>query len=606
MTTHYTTTVGITTPAVTLTDFTSVVPGDLGVNVYGGALNADINTFDIGPTGDSNILLQTLQVGGHHVHDGVCHDSHTPSGPSFGVHGIYDKAAGSLIERVEFYNHPAGQGYSARYGNACASCVFHDTPFAIALFNYQGAAIGPNGTLRIRDAIFYNIAADGYIFFSDGVWKESNGTVLGDSLISVEIDHCTIDIRGITDPFNFSDMHNDVYLTNCVIISDSGLPLSSIIVAPIDGSTVHLDGSIVLSSADAATYLGPAPTFTPIAVGGSPVIGTAVASPPVTFTEFGNEGDLGATQTGSMPPGPPPLPGPTLPTLEATVVGSVDSSGSDVVILPISVDVPRSSPASGTVIFIFYQADNVSNATVSSAVDDADPEDAYSLCIFADGLNHYNATPFPAMGLVVNDLIGGVNNITLVLSGVPSAFHAVAVAITGINFAQAGPIDPTLPDIVGLLQPAEQPVGGGGSSAASGSGWNCNSDGTVTFFSPAGTVDTLWDFVSGALAFYYVSGTLVDDGAGWTWNDGTIVDFVQWDIADGNGHFLIFALGLQNPMSPGAAAPSVEGVLGSAGSQFGMGGIGIAVPAGLGPFCTTPPPPGGGTPILHGHIRLSE
>ena len=325
MTTNYTTTQDITTPAVTLTDFTSVVPASLGVNVYGGALSADINTFDIGPTGDSNILLQTLQVGSHHVHGGVCHNSADGTVPPYGVHGIYDKAAGTLVEDMEFYAHPNGQAYSPRYGNACASSIFHDTPYSIGLFNYQGAALGPNGTLRIRDCIFYSLPSGGYVFYSDGIWRETNGTVLGDSLISVEIDHCTIDARGMSNPFDFSACHNDVYLTNCVIISDSGLPLSSIIVPPSDGSTVHLDGSIVLSSADAATYLGPAPTFTPLAVGGSPVIGTAVASPPVTYAQFGNEGDLGATQPGSPAPGPPPLPGPGIPTMVATVVGSVDS-----------------------------------------------------------------------------------------------------------------------------------------------------------------------------------------------------------------------------------------------------------------------------------------
>jgi len=601
MTTNYTTTQDITTPAVTLTDFTSVVPASLGVNVYGGALSADINTFDIGPTGDSNILLQTLQVGSHHVHGGVCHNSADGTVPPYGVHGIYDKAAGTLVEDMEFYAHPNGQAYSPRYGNACASSIFHDTPYSIGLFNYQGAALGPNGTLRIRDCIFYSLPSGGYVFYSDGIWRETNGTVLGDSLISVEIDHCTIDIRGMSNPFDFSACHNDVYLTNCVVISDSGLPLSSIIHAPTDGSTVHLDGSIVLSSADAATYLGPAPTFTPLAVGGSPVIGTAVASPPVTFAQFGNEGDLGATQTGSTPPGPPPLPGPGTPALAYFECGRGSTSGSDTLVIPISVNVPRSSPASGTIIMIFFVDAEEENQALTSASDDATAEDAYSTCIFPpDGLSPYEVSTNPAIGTIINDLVAGTNNITLTFDSPGTFIQAIAIAVTGVAIAGVPP------PAFGTL---EAPLGGG-SSTSFGADWHYDAfTGNVNFDGPLGATDENWDWIlAGVLvAFYWVaSNTKTSDPGAWTWTDGTVVDLAQFQVDQGTGFWSIFAIGVQDPVTLGAAAPSVQGDYADASSKFGAGGNTVAIPAGPGPVCSTPGPPGSGTPILHGHIRLSE
>lgn len=607
MTTNYTTTVGITTPDVTLDDFTSVVPGDLGVNVYGAATNADINTFDIGPTGDSNILLQTLAAGGHHVHDGVCHDSHTPTGPSYGVHGIYDKANGSLIENIEFYHHEFGQGYSARYGNTCKSCIFHDLIAAIALFNYQGAAIGPAGTLRIRDCVAYSIDPGGYFFFSDGDWKESNGTLLGPSTISVEIDHCTIDVRGVSDPFNFSDMHNDVYLTNSIIISDSGLPLSSIIVPPTDGSTVHLDGSIVLDSADAATYLGPAPTFIPIAVGGSPVIGTAVASPPVTFAQFGNEGDLGASQTGSPAPGPPPLPGPAIPGLDWFVAGGAVGGGSiDTLVIPIDVDVPRTDPTLGATIMLIFIQTVPGGSTVASVTDDAPVDDAYSLCLFEDGLNHYDATTrfgFVQFGLIVNPLIGGTNSITINMAGTTTYVEAVAVAVTGVGADWPSlPLDPAADWIATTVAgyETEQPVGGAVASAT-GVSWEYLTS-VFSIIAPAGAADENWDWIDGVVAFYALEAGNDTDLGPWAWGDGSIDDFFQWDINAGIG-FLSFALGVAT-VTPGAAGPSLEGTF--TDPPVDLTGQGFALKNGPGPNCSTPPPPTSGTPIFNNHIRLSE
>lgn len=620
MTTAYTATVDITTPSVTLTDFTCVVPANIGVNVYGAALNTDINTFDIGPTGGTNLLLQTLAVGSHHIHDGVCHDSATgtiPPDSGLGVHGIYDKAAGTLVENMEFYNHPHGQACSVRYGNAYKSNLYHDTPYSLAAFNYQGAALGPAGTPRFRDCIFYNLPAGGYVFYSDGLWRESNGTLLGNSLFSIEIDHCTIDIRGMTNPFDFSQCHNDVYLTNCVVISDSGLPLSSIITPPLDSSTVHLDGSIVLSSADAATYLGPAPTFTPIAVGGSPVIGTAVASPPVSFAQWGNEGDVGATQTGSSPPGPPPLPGPSIPTLSTpTVVGSASAGSTDTLVIPITVAVPRTDPSLGaTFVFVFYQLDNASTSTIQTVTDDAPVDDDYSLCLFADGLNHYDPNTGPVAGLIVNPLIDGVNSITLTFDTPTALIQAVAIAITGLGAPISWgfpPFDPSVSWWPGVLLQdpgAEAPVGAP-TTISTGVQWTyATPTNDVEIVTPAGAVtDENWDWANGQFALYWVaqSAKASDPGA-WTWADGTITSLANWhsDTGLGGGQaFMWEAIGY-GAVTPTLAGPSVAGALDDASSLFGAGGDALAFVAGAGPApCGTPP--GTGVPVFNNHIRLSE
>lgn len=620
MTTHYTAVIDITTPGVVLSDFTLTVPApsqsSLGINAYGAGIGADINTFDIGPCGDSCVILETLQVGSHHIHDGAIHDSRTPAwaNPSVGVHGLYDKSFDTLVENIEFYSHPAGEAYSPRYGNRCKSNIFHDTPYSIGLFNYQGAAIGPTGTLRIRDCVFYNLAAGGYVFYSDGLWRESNGALLGDSTIAVEIDHCTIDIRGMADPFDFSQLHNDVYLTNSVIISDSGLPLSSIITPPTDGSTVHLDGSVVLSSADAATYLGPAPTFTPIVVGGSPVIGTAVASPPGSFAAWGNEGDLGATQTGSAPPGPPPLPGPSVPTLNYFVCGQAGVTSSDTVVIPIDVDVPRSSPANGTIIALFAVGSYLSGLGSPIAVsDDAAPQDDYSLCIFDDGLNHWDANGrYPCLGLIVNDLQAGVNNITCVFASPADQIEVLAVAITGAAAATTSPpqlFDTTPVDYTddGLtLGEIEAPLGGG-TSHALGTAWGYDPFGAVNFSAPIGASDMNWDWIAGNVAFYFIqSNSLSADPGTWVWSDGSIVDFAQSQIDQGIGRWTGFALGIGDPVVLAAAGPTMLAGGWVVADQNRASGLSLAFKAGAGPTCSVIPPPGSGVPIFNNHIRLSE
>lgn len=628
MTTHYTTTQDITTPGVVLTDFTITVPApsqsSLGINAYGSGTGADINTFDIGPCGDSCVILETLAIGaGDHIHDGAVHDSRTPAwgDPSVGVHGIYDKSAGTLVENIEFYNHPAGEAYSPRYGNTCKSCVFHNTPFSIGLFNYQGSTLGAGGTLRVRDCVFYNLPSGGYVFYSDGTWRESNGTLLGDSLISVEIDHCTIDIRGVTDPFNFHDCHNDVYLTNCVVISDSGLPLSSIIVAPVDGSTVHLDGSVVLNSADAATYLGPAPTFTPIVVGGSPIIGTAAASPPVSFAQFGNEGDVGASQTGSSPPGPPPLPGPSLPTLASLgVIGVGFADGSDVLTIPISTSVVRSDPTLGASIVIIYPL-NI-DAAVLTAADDAPTDSFYSTHLYTAGTNPYEHQPGTVVwrGLLLNPLVGGSDNIILQLSAASTFNAAIAVAYTGVQVNNQSNPTYQVPDLPvatwfeGLAIPGPFGTCGNnpiGTPEKNYVNWDWDTSGpprVPKLLEPFPLSYPTWSIETGDLAVYFVVSSpfsTVDPGD-FIPDDGTWVEIGSIINNNAGGSPPSYSVAVfEKPLVVPELDDDLDGTFATADEMSSAQGYGYMITAGLGPIWLTEPPTGG-APVFNNHIRLSE
>lgn len=625
MTTNYTATVEITTPTVTLNDFTSVVPAGIGVNVHGGATGADINTFDIGPTGDSNILLQTLDAGNHEVLDGVCHNSADGTVPPYGVHGIYDKAFGTLVENIEFHHHPNGQGYSPRYANRCKACLFHDTPFCIGLFNYQGATTGAGGTLRIRDAIFYAVPSGGYIFYSDGVWRDASGTILGTSLISVEIDHATIDVRGVVTPFDFSQCANDVYLTNSIIISDSGLPLSSIITPPTGGAAVHLDGSIVLDSADAATYLGPAPTFTPIAVGGSPVIGTAVASPPGCFAEWGSEGDVGATQSGSPPPGPPPLPGPATPSIGSLgLVGSAPAFGTDTVVIPLTGTIPRSDPSGGaTLIVVTLITDDPStNASqIVAVVDDAAEDPFYAESVIESGLNSYVEAPIGLatetgnlgtfgvfVGLILNPL-DNTNSLTVTASATYAYLFAFAHAYTGINVNTAaftGPAaDASFMFSSGFGVP-QCPLGYVTCVGSSESlRWN-STPGPVIISPAACSGPTDWAWQTGTLALYwnfYVNSFGSATGA-WTWADADILTQDEWDdvstSVSTDSYSMVFA---EQVIAPPQGSIDISGSWATVG-ESGTEGAGAILLPGPGPTPgVTPPAPGAGTPVFNTRFR---
>lgn len=285
--------------------------------------------------------------------------------------------------------------------------------------------------------------------------------------------------------------------------------------------------------------------------------------------------------------------------------GQAGAASTDTLVIPINVDVARSSQVLGaTFVFVYIQLDNDSTSTIISVFDDApvDLSDGYSLCIFADGLNHYDPSSGPAGGFIVDALVHGVNSITVTLD-VPTAFiQAAAIAWTGIGAAPGSgwpltPLDPAMTWWPGALDAvAEAPVGAPTGSSA-GPQWTYDSGSNVVMGSPPGTggADSNWDWASGELALYFVekNNASADPGA-WTWADGTLIPLVNWHVATGLGgpKAWMWEAIAYGSVSVGAAGPSMAGSLADASSLVGGGGNGFALFGGEGPFCTTPPPSG--------------
>lgn len=280
------------------------------------------------------------------------------------------------------------------------------------------------------------------------------------------------------------------------------------------------------------------------------------------------------------------------------VCGEAGAGSTDTLVIPISVDVPRSSqPLGATFVFVYYQLDNDSTSTIAGVSDDApvDTDDGYSLCLFEDGLNHYDKDSGPVAGLIVNPLVDGVTNITLTFDSPTALIQAVAIAVTGIGAGWPGkPFDPSMtwwPAI--FAGPARQPVGGSPVSISNGPQWNYDVADAVVMAAPTGATDGDWDWLTGELALYFVGqGAKASDPGGWTWADGALVPLANWHSPTGLGGGAAYvweavAYGL---IVPTLAGPSFAGALDDASSLFGGGGNGFAMVSGLGPAPCEPGP----------------
>jgi hypothetical protein len=318
MTTTYKETVDITQPNAKLLDFAVSSPDALGVNVYGAADKVEIGQGDVGPTVDSGILLQGEPVGSggsHHVHDVKVHDC---GGATTYVHALYDDARDTLLERYEFFNISPAEALSPRFGGRYFQGYIHDCAVPVQVFCYDPAP--EPGIVRIRELLAVRVKA--YAYYTDG-WRTSHASGnqrLGPSTLITELDHCVFDLRGATfqaNAFNFGDAQTDQFLTNSIVISDSGLPLASICVKPRDGHVLHLDGTVLLNSAQTAQWLDA--DYSPKLVAGSPLIGKAVASPPGCHAAWGDLSDIGRFQSGGVTPPPPPPPPPVQPNVPQAI-----------------------------------------------------------------------------------------------------------------------------------------------------------------------------------------------------------------------------------------------------------------------------------------------
>lgn len=147
------------------------------------------------------------------------------------------------------------------------------------------------------------------------------------------------------------------------------------------------------------------------------------------------------------------------------LIGSALATSSSTVVIPITVNVPRSDPANGATVVVIYETvyySGGSAATSGTVGDDAPMDSFYNTCYYSDGLNHYGnlgvgfiGTPFNnyntfsststisppftsgagfQSAVIFNPLVGGVNNITLTYSPTsPDVVAAYAVAYTGLQ-----------------------------------------------------------------------------------------------------------------------------------------------------------------------------
>lgn len=289
-------------------------------------------------------------------------------------------------------------------------------------------------------------------------------------------------------------------------------------------------------------------------------------------------------------------------------VGRSTQASSDTIVIPVGIDVPRSDPTGGaTIMFVFVQVPFDYSGSISGVTDDGATDPFYGTCIFEDGLNNYSAPAGLVFGLILNPLTAA-NSITVTMNSAADFLAAGAWAITGVRCVpvNAQSIPPTW--LFGVSDPGafQAATDLDGSNASVDAGWLRNPDLSIHMVTPSGAVtDMNWEWRAGDLAFYLTSNNSASsDEMGWTWADGSITDFAQWDIDTGMGgshDWWSMALGTQAPPpSDPTAAPSVDGAWGSGESTFFTGGFALSVIAGPGPSCTTPPAFGG--PVFN-HIH---
>lgn len=289
----------------------------------------------------------------------------------------------------------------------------------------------------------------------------------------------------------------------------------------------------------------------------------------------------------------------------ATVVGYA-SGNTDTFVIPITTNVPRTTPTVLSLVCLYGSTVIFGPDSVS---DDALPQDDYSFCLFANGLNNYNRFNYPNSGGIANELLAGTNSITVVMPSVQTWGQIVA-----INFVGAGPtggsgVSPLLPaDMAGFFPNAQTDFpAGSGMDASFGVSWDYfpdnPGDSNPRILQPLLATDGGWGWINGDLAVYPLCGA-VDSGpiGGWTWSDGSITDFFQVvDEFDGSDYHSM-AIGTGPCSSPG---PSLAGVWGTSDHGHGSG-EGGGFRAGSGPGVCNPTPPTVSTPSFDNHFRAVD
>lgn len=279
------TSLGIDGNGVTEDDF--YVSGGF-VNIVG--TNATVSRFNVGPSNDSNIIVEDGAHGAH-IHDGVVHACGTPRVHTWGDHGIYGSADGLLVERVESYGQQSfGQSFSPRWNSIYDECYSHDSYAGIGVFDYSN---GLSNGVPLLYARYLMTQMTGWASYIDTVRSSHQTGTVGPNTLCVEHYHSTLDLRGeSTVPFNYSgdpiDGGSSFY--NCIIIWDGAA--NAWYRSP---KHVNLAGNVVLTSAQVSQWLNA--DWTPKKVVGSPIIGKAVATTGRGHSTIGELGDVGRYQT---------------------------------------------------------------------------------------------------------------------------------------------------------------------------------------------------------------------------------------------------------------------------------------------------------------------
>ncbi len=309
-------------------------------------------------------------------------------------------------------------------------------------------------------------------------------------------------------------------------------------------------------------------------------------------------------------------------------IGNAAGGGAATISFSPSVDIPATdltNPAAGaTLVFVFVQtADAAVEADPLSVFDDTS---GANTCFLGNDLNHYLATfvsgtgfAFGAnfsqlgfLGIAMNPILAGINNITCTLSDVPSFASIYGRAYSGVQVDLVGPQADTFLQANGAGDPLGAAALADGSNSGIGAVWNYVAS-AVSFLQPPGSSGpTDWEWSSGDLAVYLLNSVQNTPGGSWAWTSGAIAtQFEDDDINTAVGaptYFSnVYAEEVIAGLTPVVGRDLSGAWSGGSGAQLStsLGGA-FALRAGLGPTCLPTPPPGGGIPILHGHVRLSE
>jgi uncharacterized repeat protein (TIGR01451 family) len=144
----------------------SVVTGSTGAGVIApnpGDASWTIRDSTVEHLGDSGLIM----LGGPHLitHNTIS-DTGTNTAITYGKHGIYAKGPDQTISYNDISQDQNGQAISVRFhGARVVGNTIHDTPYAIAFFDYDTAA-APQGTSYVYGNRVWNVS--GYGFYYDG------------------------------------------------------------------------------------------------------------------------------------------------------------------------------------------------------------------------------------------------------------------------------------------------------------------------------------------------------------------------------------------------------------------------------------------------------